>query len=99
MAEDALNKEFAEVIAHSWSDEDFHQKLLADPTGTLAAAGVVVPEGKRVEIVENTGDTLYVVLPERPTELADEELDTVAGGMSYFTPCGTADRGYSIKDL
>jgi hypothetical protein len=90
---DPINKQFAEVIAHSWSDEDFHKRLLADPTATLIEAGMNIPEGTRVVMVENTADVTYVVIPERPAELSDEELDTVAGGLSW--PCGGAKHGMS----
>jgi hypothetical protein len=97
MPEDDINKAFAKVVANSWSDEGFHAKLVADPTGTLAAAGVTIPAGKRVVLVENTDDIVHVILPARPTELSDEELDTVAAGFTTFTTlCGTAEGGWSV---
>ncbi len=45
-----------------------------------------LPEGVRVETVEETADTIYLVLPSTPMagaesgELSDQELGAVAGG-------------------
>lgn len=86
MTEQEQYKAFAAVVARSWGDEDFRAQLIADPTATLVANGVAVPAGKKVIIVEDTDTDLHVVLPSRPGELTDEELDSVAGGfpsMSY----------------
>lgn len=81
--QDTQYKAFAAIVARSWDDADFRAQLLADPTATLVANGVPVPEGKRVVVVEDSDTELHVVLPPRPTELSDEELDSVAGGF----PC------------
>lgn len=95
--QDDRTKAFAQVIAHSWGDPDYRAKLLADPAGTLADdAGFRVPEGKRIVIVEDTDDVIHLVLPARPTELSDEELDSVSGGAcSTGICCGTAEGGFS----
>lgn len=91
MAEqDAQNKAFAAIVARSWGDADFHAQLLADPTATLAANGFNVPAGKQVEVVEDSDTVMHVLLPSRPSELSDEELDSVAGGfMSVSFGCAT----------
>lgn len=86
---------FAKVIAKSWGDDDFRARLLADPASVLAAEGISAPEGVRFEVVENTDDVSYIVLPTRPAELSDDELDSVAGGFA-FTHCGSRDKCYSL---
>lgn len=90
--QDAVQKAFAQIVAHSWEDPEFRAKLLADPGATLNANGVAVPDGKRVEIVEDTDDVLHVTLPARPSELSDDELETVAGGLCglicWMESCG-----------
>jgi len=76
------NNAFAKVIAKAWGDEAFRAQLLADPTAALAAEGVDAPAGKTFAVVEDTDDVVHVVLPARPTELSDVELDSVAAGFS-----------------
>lgn len=87
---DVQNKAFASVVARSWSDADFRAQLLADPTATLTANGLHVPDGKRVEIVEDSDTVMHITLPNRPSALSDDELDSVAGGWPSF-PCATEE--------
>lgn len=88
--QDAQQKAFAAIVANSWSDADFRAQLVADPTATLKANGVDVPEGKRVVVVEDSDTEFHIVLPTRPAELSDEELDSVAGGWFSY-PCHDMD--------
>jgi hypothetical protein len=90
------NNAFAKMVAKAWGDDAFRTRLLADPNAALAGEGITAPEGKKFAIVEDTDDVLHVVLPARPTELSDDELDSVAGGMSYIPPCGTREGGFSM---
>ena len=56
-------------------------KLIADPQAVLREAGMAVPAGTTVKVVENTGTHLHFVLPPKPVgQLSDEALDAVAGG-------------------
>lgn len=87
---------YAKVIAKAWGDDAFRAQLLADPNAALAGEGINAPAGKRFAIVEDTDDVVNVVLPARPTELSDDELDSVAGGFSYVPKCGTAGGGFSM---
>ena len=69
------------IIARAWRDPAFKAKLIADPHATLKEAGVAMPEGVTVKVVENTDTHYNLVLPPRPSgELSDEALDKVAGG-------------------
>ena len=74
---------YGKVIAKAWSDAAFKARLLHDPHAALSEAGVEVPAGITVKVVENTSDTMYLVLPQRPPEgeLTEEALDKVAGGL------------------
>jgi Nitrile hydratase, alpha chain len=72
---------YAKVIAKAWRDPSFKAKLLADPQAVLEEAGMAVPAGVTVKVVENTATHFHVVLPPKPTgQLSDEALDTVAAG-------------------
>ncbi len=76
-------KAYGRLVANCWSDEAFKQRLLANPTAVLQEAGMPVPEGTEVRVVENTDRLVYLPLPVRPRELSDEQLDAAAGGTTY----------------
>ena len=66
----------------SANDESVMTNLGANPHGELTARGVEIPEGVDINIVANSADTIYLVLPPDPnTPLADEALGTVSGGI------------------
>jgi hypothetical protein len=70
------------IITKAWADDAFKNKLLSDPAATLRAEGVEVPTGLDVRVLEDTAEVVHYVLPRRPGELSDVELDGVAGGAS-----------------
>lgn len=70
------------IIARAWSDDGFRQKLLSNPAATLKAEGVDLPAGREVRIMEDTDKLLHLVLPARPGDLSDADLENVAGGRS-----------------
>jgi len=51
------------VINKSWDDPDFKRRLLADPVSVLKAERVILPEGVRVRVIEDTDKILHLVLP------------------------------------
>jgi hypothetical protein len=76
------------IVERSLEDEVFRQRLLDDPKGTVEQElGRGLPEGVQVRVVEESADTLYLVLPsasaldDRGDELSDQELEAVAGGV------------------
>jgi Nitrile hydratase, alpha chain len=75
---------YGKVIAKAWRDPSFKAKLIADPQGTLRQAGVSIPAGVTVKVVENTGTQFHFVLPAMPSgALSDVELDHASGGLVY----------------
>jgi hypothetical protein len=74
------------LVERSLQDEDFRQRLLDDPRGTLEQElGRGLPEGVEVRAVEESADTIYLVLPSASRvgqvgEVTDRELEAVAGG-------------------
>ena len=76
------------LIEKSVEDESFRQRLLEDPKGAVEEElGMQLPEGVRVQAVEETQDTIYLVLPSSTPiargevgALSDQELESVAGG-------------------
>jgi hypothetical protein len=73
-------KKISQLIAKCWADEDFKQKVLTDPAGTLRAEGMELPEDLSYVAHENTEKVVHLVIPAKPIELSDEELDRATGG-------------------
>jgi hypothetical protein len=85
-------KKMGQLTAKAWADANFKKKLVSDPAATLKAEGVdlKLPAGVSLRAVENTEKVFYVVIPARPTDLSDEELEKVAGGViGCVRPCAT----------
>jgi Nitrile hydratase, alpha chain len=84
------------IIQRSIEDESFRQRLLEDPKAAVEQElGTRLPEGVRVVTVEETPDTIYLVLPSTPMAggesgaLSDQQLESVAGGWATFQmTCG-----------
>ena len=74
------------IVQSSLEDEDFRQRLLEDPKAAMEQElGVRLPPEVQVMAVEETADTIYLVLPSASragegSELSDQELGAVAGG-------------------
>ena len=74
------------LIQRSLEDEDFRQRLLAEPRAAIEQEfGSRLPESVEVLAVEETSEIIYLGLPSSsPTgqggELSDQELEAVAGG-------------------
>ncbi len=78
---------YAAVMAQAIGDPVFRMRLMADPVATMRAAGMTVPDGVAVKVVENTDTLLHLVLPAVAShELSDQDLDAVVGGAA--TPVG-----------
>ena len=73
-------KKWEQLVVKCWSDDALKNRLLANPAAVLREAGLEVPAGQIVKVVVNTATETYLVLPARPADLPDEELDKVAGG-------------------
>lgn len=87
----ALEKKLSQIIAKCWADEGFKRKLLADTAGTLKAEGVELPSGLSIKALENRDTVFHLVIPAKPAEMSDDDLDQVAGGfgMCHVCFCGS----------
>jgi hypothetical protein len=85
------------LIDRSLQDEEFRQRLLAEPRAAIEQEFESrLPESVEVRVVEETKDTIYLVLPSaspvgQGDELSDQELEAVAGGASAMCPSITDD--------
>ena len=75
------------IVQKSLEDEDFRQMLLDDPKAAVEQElETQLPEDVEVSVVQESAQTIYLVLPsssplgEGEEELSDQELEEVAGG-------------------
>ncbi|MDQ2871365.1 MAG: NHLP leader peptide family RiPP precursor [Acidobacteriota bacterium] len=66
------------------NDPKYREALMKDPKAVMEKQlNTTLPSGMKVKAVEETADTLYVVVPFVPkagAELSDSALEMVAGG-------------------
>ena len=78
-------KEWAKVIAKAWADQDFKQKLLADPKAVLKECGIEFPENVKLNLLEGKEDEITLTLPVKPADMSgssDELLERIEPGWS-----------------
>jgi Nitrile hydratase, alpha chain len=81
------------LVQMSLEDEDLRQRLLEDPKAAVEQElGRRLPEDVEVRVVEESAQTIYLVLPSASAvgeggELSDEELEAVAGGGTWEQIC------------
>ncbi|MGF1470884.1 MAG: NHLP leader peptide family RiPP precursor [Rubrobacteraceae bacterium] len=75
------------IAQRSLEDEELRQRLLDDPKAAVEQEmGTSLPEGLEIRAVEETQDTVYLVLPPKPQGIAEggqlsvQELESMAGG-------------------
>ena len=84
------------LINKAMEDEAFKHELISNPKAVIAReAGQEWPEGVEIEVLEQTPNKLYLVLPlnvkaeDIPSEgLSEEQLKAVAGGVELPVRCG-----------
>ncbi len=74
-------KAWAKIIAKTWVDEEFREKLLKNPEKTLKELGVKLPKGVELELHEQKRKQVHLVLPAKPEGvLSEQELRNLAAG-------------------
>jgi Nitrile hydratase, alpha chain len=75
----------SKVVARAWADESFRERLKADPRAAVAEeTGITVPESINVEVLEETPEKAYLVIPANRVAVADEQLDAAGGGYGDY---------------
>ena len=92
-----FQKEWGKVVAKAWSDELFKKRLFADPKTVLTEHGIEVPADVNVKVMEDSGKTFHLILPERPSELTVDELSQVAGGGNLRVAYNTSFNQFDQK--
>ncbi|WP_063847553.1 NHLP leader peptide family RiPP precursor [Bacillus sp. FJAT-28004] len=56
-----------QIIQKAWEDAEFKKQLIANPKEAVKEAfGIEVPDTIEVEVVEESANKFYLVLPENP---------------------------------
>jgi hypothetical protein len=87
MADEDQGKAIGKVIAKAWADDAFKARLLADPAAVLTAEGAPPPPGVSVKVVENTATLFTLVVPAKPTDLSDDDIDQLSAGANPGSCC------------
>ena len=87
------DKQWGQIIARAWADEEFKARLVSSPKAVLREYGLEMAPGIEVRVVEDTEEVRHFVLPPSPTgELSEEELSPAAGADSHCGICGGCRR-------
>ncbi len=74
------------IVAKAQNDESFKRQLLDDPRAVVSAElGIELPQDYKITVFEETAKNICLVVPAYSApleagELADEQLEAVAGG-------------------
>ena len=79
----------------------YRSALLKNPKAVLEGQlGTKIPESMHIKAVEETADTMYVIVPFVPqagAELSDSALEMVAGGKGDTYDCHEAKGGQNTR--
>lgn len=83
---------YGKAVARAWSDAAYKDQLLNDPRATLASAGIDIPSGVEISILEDSADKKHLVLPTPPAEgeIGDDNLAAASGGNNVSCCSGNA---------
>ena len=75
---------WAKIVAKSWKDKKFKQRLLSDPMEVLKEHGIIPPPGISFKVCEETPTLGYLILPATPEndQISDETMKPMAAGVS-----------------
>ena len=87
----------AEIVAKSWENPEFKEKLLKNPKAVVEElSGEKLPDNMKIEVIEETSDSVCLVLPKNPdAELDEAQLEQVTGGLQM----GPEDRMRHMNNI
>ena len=95
--------EINDIIAgFATANPEYRRALMANPKDVLARQmGQQLPDFLQVRVVQDTADTVHLVLPYAPqsgAELSDADLEMVAGGKGVASGESSSEQRYTCND-
>ncbi len=76
MNKEEYGKAIARIVAKCWMDHDFKKTFVENPALILKDEGIMVPDGMKIRVLEDTKDLRSIILPVKPEDLGQiEELE------------------------
>jgi len=83
------------IMQKMLNDHAFRQEVIDNPKVTIEKKmGIAIPDGVKVRLIEEKADEIVLVIPQYNDpgeELNTSDLESVAGGWSGSSDCGTCD--------
>jgi hypothetical protein len=72
------------------ADEKLRERLKADPRAAMAEeTSINVPESIEIEVLEETPEKAYLVIPANRVAISEEQLDVASGGYDTWEELGS----------
>jgi len=94
--------QWGQIVARAWTDDDFKQRLFADPAKTLQEYDLTPPAGCRIKVFDDPDPVpkdaegvLHLVVPSKPSamDLSEEVLVSGFGPVAAnYCGCGRCHR-------
>jgi hypothetical protein len=73
-------RKYHKVVARSWTDKGYRDRLLADPRGVFKEEGIEFPEHVDVSVKHGaTKGKIEVAIPSRPEGMSDDDIKSGKG--------------------
>jgi hypothetical protein len=68
-----LRTKVAKFMGKIWADPELRARFRADPKSVLKENGLYAPTGVNIAVVEDTKDTIHIVIPQAPEGTTERE--------------------------
>ena len=87
---DNIQTKLLDVIAKSWTDDEYRKRLIKDPGTVLAEDEITAPPGANIRVIEHQANDIYLFLPPRPqTEINVRNVASQAAASAGLTVAAT----------
>ncbi len=78
------------LVKKAWEDAEFKKALLENPKETIQKMlEIVIPNSINIKVVEETADTMYLVIPANPAENMSAAGSALDAATVYASPYAT----------